>query len=525
MPLILHWVYPSDFILRQGNTLKIETKPRDDHQIMMTVTLDLEEMDAARYKAARKISTQKSIPGFRPGKAPYDVVVRTFGESTITEKAVDMLLDEIYPKALDESKIQPGAAGSLEKVEDLEKEPRFTFTVPLSAKVELGDYRSIRIPYNWIEPSEQEIDNSLEDLRRMYAKTETVARPVSYGDFVMIDLIGNKDTKGESDSPIIERSGFPVFIRENPKEDDWPFAGFTNELLGANVAETKVFTHKFPKSHKDESLSGLLIRFSATIKMIRGSILPDLDDEFAKQVGPFGSIEALRDALKANLSSRSKAEYDDDFFTKVIDAIKEKTVIKYAPQTLDHEISHFVDDIKSQLSRQGMDLPAYLKTREMDEEKFIANEVRPNAIKRLERTLLLDEVARVENIEVSKDQLDNSFQQTFNEMAGNENFQKFLTGKTKPPKQLMDAMAIESANRAYIQLTLERLKSIVTGEISNPELPKGKKRTERKKQATPENSEIEKTTNKKQDGSSQGKVMRESKKTLKIKTPIINRIP
>ena len=127
--------------------MKLETQPRDDHQVTLIVELEPERMEGAKRRAARQLSERKSIPGFRPGKAPYDVIVRTFGENAIVEDAVDLLLDEIYPEALKESKVEPAAPGSLEKVEDLESKPKFTFTVPLAPSVTLGDYRSIRLPY------------------------------------------------------------------------------------------------------------------------------------------------------------------------------------------------------------------------------------------------------------------------------------------------------------------------------------------------------------------------------------------
>lgn len=447
--------------------MKIETQPRDDHQVTLTVTLENSQMESAKRRAARKISERRSVPGFRPGKAPYDVIVRSFGENVIVEEAVDLLLDEIYPKALDESKIEPGASGALEKMEDLDKEPRFTFTVPLAPKVILGDYTSVRVPYEWKEPTDEDVDKSLDELRQMYAKTETVERPIQENDFVMVDVKGVKVKTKEGETPI-ERTGYPVFIRKSGKPDEWPFAGFSNELIGRSKDEVVTFSHKFTKDHADESLRGQTVKFEITIKMVRGSILPELDNEFAKQLGPFETVQALRDTLKANLASRSKADYDDEFFTKVMDAIKANAVISYAPQTLEHELEHVMEDISSRLAKQNMDLPAYLKSREMDEEKFKNDEARPTAVKRLERSLLMDELARSEKIEVSKEQLDSTFQQTWYEMAGSEDFKKYMRGKTQPPKQIMNAVAMESANRAYLQQTLERLKSIATGTASSP---------------------------------------------------------
>jgi trigger factor len=470
--------------------LKIETLPREDHQVTLTVLLDPEQMEAAKHRAARRISERKSIPGFRPGKAPYDVVVRTFGEGVLVEDAVDLLLDEVYPKALKEANLEPGAAGSLEKVEDLDKRPKFVFTVPLAPSLELGNYRSIRLPYDWTAPDESKVDESLEELRQLYAKTETVNRPIQKGDFVMIDLLGVKTKAAEGEAPVMDRPGLPIFIRMDEKADEFPFPGFSNELVGLSANESKSFNHKYKKDDKNENLQGQTILFNVTVKMVRGSILPDLNDNFARQAGPFENLNALRESLKANLATQSKAQYDDDYFARLMEKIKEGAVIKYPPQVVDHEVEHVMGDLKTRLASQNLDMVAYLKSREMDEEKFMAEEARPIAIKRLERSLIMEEIARVEKIEVSQEMLQSSFQQTWSEFQGDSGFQKMNRGKSQPPKKLMNAVAMESANRAFVQQTLNRLKDIAMGqapEIPEESIPEGEekaKSTSARKSAT-----------------------------------------
>jgi trigger factor len=448
--------------------LKIETQTRDDHQVTLIVELETGQMEGAKHRAARKISERKSIPGFRPGKAPYEVVVRSFGESVISEEAVDLLLDEVYPKALEETRLEPAAAGSLEKVENLDKKPKFTFTVPLTPTADLGAYRSIRLPYDWKEPGEDKAEEAIDELRRMNAKTESVNRPIETGDFVMIDLKGLKAKAAEDETPAIDRPGLPVFVSDGEKEDEFPFRGFSKELVGLSAEESKSFSHKYEKDYKDENLHGQTVNFNVKIKMARGSILPDLNDDFAKQVGPFENLQALRDAVKANLATQSKAEYDDEYFATLIDKIKGKAALKYPPQVLDHELEHVMEDLKSRLAEQGLDMTSYLKSREMEEEKFITEEAKPIAVKRLERSLIMDELAKVEKIEVSREILQSSFEQTWGEYQGNTKFQKAMRGKSQPPKQLMNSVAMESANRAYLQQTLNRLKEIATGQA--PEL-------------------------------------------------------
>jgi trigger factor len=448
--------------------LKIETQPRDDHQVTMTVKIEAERLEGAKHRAARKISERAKIPGFRPGKAPYEVVLRHYGDAAVTEDAVELLVEEVYPEALKQAKIEPAAPGSLEKVESL-KPPKFIFTVPLEPTVDLGGYRSIRLAYEWQTPGEDKVDEEIDGLRRIYSTMDSVERPVQEGDFVMLDILGVKAEAEEGEAPVIDRPGYPVFVRPEEKEDEWPFAGFSHKLLGLDISKSKSFTHKFDQEYKEENLRGQTVKFIVTIKAVRGVKLPELNDEFAKKVGSFESLSALRDMVRANLSQRSKADYDDSYFVKLIDEIKKGATVKYPPQVLEHEIEHVTEDFVARLAGQNLDLEAYLKMREEDKDKFIAEEVKPTAIKRLERRLILDEIALAEKIEISEETLNTTIQQTIGELQGSEDYRKAMRGKSTPPKKLQEAITMESAGRAITQQTLARLKDIALGLAS--ELP------------------------------------------------------
>jgi trigger factor len=448
--------------------LKIETQPRDDHQVTMTVKIEAERLEGAKHRAARKISERAKIPGFRPGKAPYEVVLRHYGDAAVTEDAVELLVEEVYPEALKQTKIEPAAPGTLEKVESL-KPPKFIFTVPLEPTVDLGGYRSIRLPYEWQAPGEDKVDEEIDGLRRIYSTMDSVERPVQEGDFVMLDILGVKAEAEEGEAPVIDRPGYPVFVRPEEKEDEWPFAGFSHKLLGLDVGKSKSFTHKFDQEYKEENLRGQTVKFIVTIKAVRGVKLPELNDDFAKKVGSFESLSALRDGVRANLSQRSKADYDDSYFVRLIDEIKKGATVKYPPQVLEHEIEHVTEDFVARLAGQNLDLEAYLKMHEMDKEKFIAEEVKPAAINRLERRLILDEVALVEKIEINEEALNTAIQQTIGELQGSEDYQKAMRGKRTPPKKLQEAITMESAGRAITQQTQARLKDIALGLAS--ELP------------------------------------------------------
>src|SRR5215510_4266169 len=187
-------------------------------------------MDTYKRRAARKISQRGKIAGFRPGKAPYDMVVRNYGEQAIVEQAMDLFIDAEYSNILKEAEVEPGASGALESIDSLEP-PKLTFRVPLAPEVDLGDYRSLRIPYEWKAPDEKEVDAGIEELRQMYATTENVEREAQVGDYVLVDV--------KSEIVELNRTGFAGFIREDDRDTEWPYAGFARELIGLKADDTK----------------------------------------------------------------------------------------------------------------------------------------------------------------------------------------------------------------------------------------------------------------------------------------------
>ncbi len=447
--------------------MKIESQPREDHQVNLIVEVDPDQLEKAKKKAARKISERSKIPGFRPGKAPYDVVKRYYGDGAITEEAVEVLVDQIYPDVLKEAGIQPGAAGSLENIEKLDP-PTLKFLVPLAPTVELGDYRSIRKPYEFDPPGEDKLNEAIENLRSMYSKTENVDREIKEGDFVLLDVKGQADEKELSD---LTRAGYPVFVRSEEKEADWPFPGFGKKLVGMKAGDTSSIKHKFPKDHANDELKGLAVDFEVVVKSVRGVTLPELNDEFAKSVG-VENIEELRGRVKDNIEVQAKADYDDKYFNELFDMIKAGATIKYPPQVLDHEAEHVLEELKRRLSDQHLDLDTYLKMQQTDMEKFMADEVRPTAIRRLERSLLIEEITRQEKIELDQTKLEEAFHQNWASLSStDEKFAKLTKGGSRASKDLVDAVVVDTANRMMVSRVLDRIKAIATGHGDDVEEP------------------------------------------------------
>lgn len=474
--------------------MKIEKQIQDDHQAKLIVEVDQEQMETSKRRAARKLAERGKIPGFRPGKAPYAIIVHHFGEKAIVEAAMDALVDEIYPKVLEEADVKPAAAGSLESIDNLEP-PKLTFLVPLAPEVDLGDYHSVRLPYEWVAPGKKEVDAALEDLRQRYASTETVDREVQVGDYVLVDVKGEyaQPKEGDEDkSAGLSRTGFATFIRQEDRDTEWPYTGFNKELVGLKPGDSKTIKHKYPKDDSDENLRGETVHFEVTVKTVRGVILPDLDDDFAKQVGA-DTLEALTETVAKDVENHSRADYDDKYFVDLIDKIKEGATIKYAQHTVEHESEHVLDDLKQRLSQQGMDLPTYFKIRNTTQEKFVEEEVHPVAKKRLERSLLLDEIISKEKIEVDKSALDAEFSNTLAELQMQGVNLNEMRGGRKEQQRVTEAILMESATRILIRRALDMIKTIATGEYVAPETVEAAGETEsaegekkpRKKAANP----------------------------------------
>lgn len=452
--------------------MKFEKTIQDDHQAQVVVEVEPDRLEAARRRAARKLAERGKIPGFRPGKAPYEVIRRYYGDEAIYEQAVDLLVDEVYPAMLKEAEIEPAAPGSLEKIDGADL-PKFTFKVPLAPKVDLGDYHKIRLPYEFKTPGPEKLDQALEEIQQMYATTEAVEREAQEGDYLLVDL------KSERES--LTRGGFATLIRKEDRDNEFPFPGFARQLLGLKAGEAKTISHTFPKDFSDETLAGETVEIEASIKTVRAMTLPEINDDFAKMVGEYESLDALKEVLTKDIEARARAEYDDEYFPQLIDKIKQSATIKYAPQTVNHEAEHVMEDLRQRLAQQGLDLETYYKMRNTEASKFFEEEAKPVAVKRLERSLILDEVSRREKIEVDNDSLDQEFNSTLTNLQMQGVNLNNIRGGKQGQQRVAEAVAMESASRLLTRRTLDRLKAIAIGEYKPENKAEGAEETESEK--------------------------------------------
>ncbi len=158
----------------------------------------------------------------------------------------------------------------------------------------------------------------MEDLQKMYATTVSVERPVENDDYVMTAVKGQKPDAADGDELVWDQESHAVFVAPEERENEEPFVGFGHQIVGMDVDETKTISHTFPKDHTDETLRGMKVDFETTIKTVRGTEFPELNDEFAKSVGGGETLAELREALEKNLEQESRTEYDDEYFSAKI---------------------------------------------------------------------------------------------------------------------------------------------------------------------------------------------------------------
>lgn len=437
--------------------MKIEKQLLDDHQVKLTVEVEDDRLEEMKHRAAAKLAKRIKIPGFRPGKAPYPVVVRTIGESAIFEEALEMLIDTIYPDVIKEADISPYGPGYLEGMPTLNP-LTLEIIVPLNAEVTLGDYKAIRKPYEPDPVSENSVDNILEFLQEQHALVEPVDRPAQQGDVVTV-LISARKTSGEEEL-IIEAQSVSLVVGEDD-EEEWPFPGFSLNLLGKVPGDEAASVYRYPEDYAEESLQGVEADFNYQVETVKQRTLPELNDDFAMTTGGFEDLESLRESIRTFLERQSQEVYNEDYDEAVIDEAINQSEFKYPPQMLEDEIDQVKQELIRSLERQGLDLEIYLKSREMDEAAF-REELKPEAERQLKRGLLIFEIGKVEDVQVEREELaseaDNTLNYLYRSLPKNEarrlkdrDFQSNLVKNV-----LIDLLT---------EKTIERLRKIASGQL------------------------------------------------------------
>ncbi|NIS80042.1 MAG: trigger factor [Anaerolineales bacterium] len=397
--------------------MKVETEDLENRQVQLTVEVPGERVQAAMRSAARRLSKQTRIPGFRPGKAPYEIIVGRFGEDSVFEEALDNLGQEIYRQALEDSAIEPYAPGTLEEI--VSREPLvLRYMVPLAPDVELGDYKEVRIPHDDPEVTDEEFEKALEDLRQSRALIEPAERAAELSDVVIADIKAElREPEDEEEAVILDMKGVEILVDE---ATDWPIPGIVAYLVGVEADNERVFEYTFPEDYPVERLRQRTADFHLKALEVKSRLVPEWSDDLAQSIGDFEDLLDLRLKLRESMLESAKHDVEANYAQQVIETVVNGSTLAYPPVLLDEEIEELVSDLSRRLTSQNLTLDDYLKI-EAKTREDLREELRPQAEERLARALVLGKLVELEELEVEEAEINDKIDQMvqpFKEQAG-----------------------------------------------------------------------------------------------------------
>ena len=387
-----------------GDKLKTEvttevTKVEDEKNVvMLKVEVPAVKIMPSIDKAYREVSKKVRIPGFRKGKVPPQIIDQMIGTDAVMDEALNDLISQFYPEALESSGIKPVSQPKVD-VEQIEKDKPLIFTarVELKPEVELGDYKVIKLPKMATKASKKEIDDHISKIRDKFSELKPVKRAVKNGDYVLLDFEGflnGKPFDGGSATDDMLEIGAESFI-----------SGFEEQIIGAKEGEERDIEVTFPKNYHAEDLAAKDVVFHIKIKEIKTKKLPKLDDDFAKNVSKFDTLEEYKADVKKELESRMEKELDATKRDGAIDYVTEEAKMDIPKGMVEQQINSLAEEFNSILKREKTDLEAYLK-KQGDTFEGFREQFRDEAEKRIKTNLVIEAVMKKEKIEVSDDDID-----------------------------------------------------------------------------------------------------------------------
>jgi trigger factor len=458
--------------------LNTQTERLEKQIARLTVQVEPSKWENAKSKAATALSKRYKIPGFRKGKAPYNIVVRYLGEPAIVEAAVESFGNEVYRDALEQAQIRPYASGSLEDFK-LEPQPTYIFTVPLQPEVELGQYRDVRQDYTAPTVTEEQVDQSMRRLQQRQAVVADSENPVQMGDRITVDLksefADGEELSEEDDESADVAGGAPkkgdnflhrhdaVLNLDTIVEPIMP--GFSDKMVGAALNESREFELTVPSDDEEyANINGRTVQFSVTVKKIQSVTLPELNDEFAAEItkndeNPL-TLTALRDRTRADLEKEANQSAQNAFAERVLDEIVSGATVAFPDAMVTDRVHEILEDLDRSLRQQGVSLETYQKVTGTTHEQ-LHEQYHEEAVRSLRRTLVLGELMLAERIRIVNADIEDEINRMllqFGEHAAS--FRQYLN----TPQQRESI-----ANTLLYNRIMERLALI--GQGTAPELP------------------------------------------------------
>ena len=379
----------------------VSTRPEPGSKMVLEIEVPSDEVDRHFATAYRHVAERTRVPGFRPGKAPRQVIDRFVGRGSVVAEAIDHLVQDSYGKALDQTDVIPIDSP------DVDIDPAslaegqaitFTATVPVRPEVTLGAYTDYSFSLEVPETTDEQVDQVLEELREQQA----TLRPIDYrgaqkGDIASVKFAGTIDGEpfegGSADR-------LPLVIGE-----DRMLPGWEDELIGLEIGATKGFDSTFPDDYRVEDLRGKTAHFEVELLDLREKLLPEVDDEFAQSVSDVETVDALRAEIRDALTQRADAEARHQFGDRIIDFATANATVELPEVMIANEVEIMRDELRSRLAQQRIGLDQYLALSKQSPEELTA-ELREPAERRVKTLLVLSAIAEKEGVDATDTEID-----------------------------------------------------------------------------------------------------------------------
>ena len=428
--------------------MKVSTERIPESQVVLEIEVEPERLERSLDRAYRQLAQKTEVPGFRKGKAPRQMLERYVGRDAVMQEALGLLIPEAYNQAIEEENIE---AIDYPNIEVVQQEPLiFKATVAVRPSVDLGNYREMRVEREPVTVGEEQVNEKIEELRHRYAILEPVDRPVQMGDRVRADVrvsVDGRQVFSEDDAEIHLRQGVPVLV-----------PGFVEELLASEKGVEREFSIDVSPDHPQRLLAGKTCLCTVVVREIKEEKLPELDDTFAAVVGEgFPSLEALRERLESDLRQSAEQEADARQGERVVDGVVAAASLEFPPVLAERETEQL---LRERVSSSGAgDVERYLGHVGKSEEE-VRQELRLQAVERIQRSLVLSKVAEAEAISVSEEDIDAEIERlaTSSGPRGDE------------VRKIFDSAGGRDALRRSLltRKTVERLVAIASGEEVPP---------------------------------------------------------
>ncbi len=418
-------------------TLNIQTEENEQRELKLTIEVPEERVEKEMRQAARKLSKEINIPGFRRGKVPYNVILRRVGRDALRAEAVDDMVQGVFEEALEE--VDPDMYGR-PTFDDMENEPLvLKFTVPLSPQVDLAGYRELRKEIEPVNITDEAVEEALEQVQTRHQKVEPVDRPAAAGDLVtisgkgeLLQVVDDVEEDAEENEEATDDADYKDIIFDEESidllldaEKLYLGAAFVDNLVGMAAGDEKSFTITFPEDHEETELAGKEADFEITVLNVKERELPSLDDELAKLEGDYETLDELRSALRDNLEQQAESNAKNELIENTITDMLAGAQVVYPPTAVEMEIDDMVASFKEQVKRSGWEWEDFIRLQNNSEEE-IRNNFREGAVERLERQQILRQFVLNEKLTVSADDIDTAVEKRLESFGDNAEFRESM---------------------------------------------------------------------------------------------------